>query len=351
MLLVYSCIILLFVLQPNTKRKVTNEKSYCAIICVVLFVIAVLREKVHGDLFYYRINYSGLTNRSYNGMFKSWLEGNQKDFGFYAIAKMFSDIGIDAGVWISLIGLFFAVVFACFVKKYYADGFISTIILLALFYDFTFTGLRQTIALAIVMLSCKYITDKKPIKFIVSVCIATLFHSSALIVLPAYLIAKLRVGFKNILAIFVSLIITIFFPNVLKNIIELVAWNDSLERYSESNIALTWSGYIIQLFMFVFAFVFRKNIDRSDLSVLKNIDCFINLTTVGLCLQTFAVVIAEMFRLSYYYSLCNIVLLPMIIANQVKPNNRTVMYAAVLLSFISYMLYSGAYFSYSYFWS
>ena len=69
--------------------------------------------------------------------------------------------------------------------------------------------IRQYMAWAISLISIKYILENKLIKFIVTVIIAMLFHISAIVVLPLYWLAKLKVNFKKI-AIFSIIILPLF---------------------------------------------------------------------------------------------------------------------------------------------
>jgi hypothetical protein len=75
----------------------------------------------------------------------------------------------------------------------------ATLIFLSLYFFFTFTYLRQALAIAILWNSTKYIVDRKLIKFLICVAIATSFHNSALIFLPVYWICCKRFSQKQIL--------------------------------------------------------------------------------------------------------------------------------------------------------
>ena len=351
MLLVYGGIVLLFFLQPNTKQSFTSQKSFSIFSFLFLFAISALRAKDYGDLIYYERKYNSLPLTAYSELFDSWQNDELKDFGFYAFAKFFADLGVSAEIWMVIIGAIFCALFAYFIYKQSFDPFISVVILLTLFYTFTFTGLRQTMAVSVIFLSYKFISEKKPIWFFVTVGIASLFHSSAMIFLPAYLIAKLKVGWKNVIAVAVSLGISLFAPGFFRSLVENLSWNESLQLYADSDATLTWSGYIIQLFIFIFCFVFRNYIDKTNEQAVGILDNFINLITVGLCFQSFAVVIAEMFRMSYYYSICSTIAIPVLLYLQKDKKNNRILYFPVLISFIAYMLFIQAYFEYTYFWS
>jgi hypothetical protein len=75
----------------------------------------------------------------------------------------------------------------------------ATLIFLALYFFFTFTYLRQALAVAILWNSTKYIVDRKLFKFLACVIIAASFHNSALIFLPTYWICCKRFSQNQIM--------------------------------------------------------------------------------------------------------------------------------------------------------
>lgn len=68
---------------------------------------------------------------------------------------------------------------------------------LYIFYQ-SFNGVRQYIAIAIIFYISKYIYERKLIKFILGIIIASGFHISALIFLPCYIFNKVNLNRKNI---------------------------------------------------------------------------------------------------------------------------------------------------------
>lgn len=72
--------------------------------------------------------------------------------------------------------------------KFSASYFFTAILFLGLMFFFSFTYLRQIIAVAIAWQSIQAIIDRKLWKFLIIVFIAFSFHNSALIFIPAYFI-------------------------------------------------------------------------------------------------------------------------------------------------------------------
>lgn len=67
---------------------------------------------------------------------------------------------------------------------------IALILFLGLFFFFTFTYLRQTIAVGIIWCSYRYITERKLLKFIFFIVLAASFHNSAIIFFPMYFLCN-----------------------------------------------------------------------------------------------------------------------------------------------------------------
>lgn len=352
MLLVYGGIFLLFLLWQKLKGFQNRRKIFCFFAVLVLFLISAMKEiTANGDLRGYANAYSTLPFRSYASLYTEWRADELKDFGFYAFGKFFADLDIPVEVWMGCIALIFACGCGAFFCRYSEDCFLSILIVMTLgYYSFTLSGLRQTVALSVIFLAYHFLLKKKPVHFILSVLVAFLFHSSALIFLPAYWIAKLKIGKKQLVIIVIALLAAVFFPGLLRNIISSVAWNDSLAGYAERDAFLSWSGYVIQLFVLVFCLFFRKSMIYRDDEEREKIDALLNCMVIGLCLQGFSGVVAEMFRVSYYYSIGCLIAVPNVIAANYSGKNRQIMYAGVGVALVAYLLWSGAYRDLIFFW-
>jgi hypothetical protein len=77
----------------------------------------------------------------------------------------------------------------------------ATLIFLGLYFFYTFTYLRQVMAVAILWNSTKYIVDRKLIKFLLCVALAASFHNSALLFFPVYWLCNRRYSITLILIV------------------------------------------------------------------------------------------------------------------------------------------------------
>jgi hypothetical protein len=76
-----------------------------------------------------------------------------------------------------------------------AQRWLSILIFMSLgFFFFSLSGMRQSIGVVIALWGLKYIKEKKILKYIITILIAALFHSSVIIFLVFYFIDKIRVN-------------------------------------------------------------------------------------------------------------------------------------------------------------
>lgn len=350
MILVYGVFFLLLFLYTQKKEMKNAKKFFCISIGILLFAIYALKDinifgNNTGDLIVYVNTYKMLPNRTYVDLFRQWMDGGLKDFLFFAVAKLFADLGVPPEIWIACLGTFFSALFCAFIYRFSDQPLISLLLMLALFFSFTLTGLRQAMAMAILFFAYRFMLEKKLSHFIIAVIIASLFHSTAIIFLPAYFIAKLRLGWKQFVAIAIALVVALAFPSLFVNTIE---WLGFSEGYDDT---LNWSGYIIQLFMLVFCAFSLSDLSK-DLPEEKRyrIQALINCMTVGLCFQGFAIIVGEAFRMSMYYSIGCTAAIPNIIAWRTDSKNRFLWYFTVGSALLLYMLYIRAYSNIHFFW-
>lgn len=83
------------------------------------------------------------------------------------------------------------------IKKYSTDYFVSVFFFLTLgVYTFFFNGLRQGLAMAIFSLAFPYLMNKKFFSYLLVCVIASLFHNSALFLIPFYFIVNFDYKFE-----------------------------------------------------------------------------------------------------------------------------------------------------------
>ena len=96
-------------------------------------------------------------------------------------------ISVDPSVFLAIVSAVFLIPVGVIFKKYSKIPALSFIILASfVIYIFSFSALRQTIAIGITTLSYIYVEKKKVVPFVAMVLFATLFHASAIIFVLVY---------------------------------------------------------------------------------------------------------------------------------------------------------------------
>lgn len=156
-------------------------------------------------------------------------------------------------------------------KKYSKLPVLSFIIYASfIIYIFSFSGLRQTMAIGITTLSYIFIEKKKILPFIGLVFLATLFHSSAIIFIITYPLCNYlnTTKRKYFISFCIGLISLLSLRNILNYIIPFI-FQDSQERYMEYYAGNIRAAYNLAILIFIFflATFLVKNPTRTDLNM------------------------------------------------------------------------------------
>lgn len=125
-----------------------------------------------------------------------------KDPGFSVFVKLTQLVTADYQVFLVIVAVAFTVPLALFIYRYSADPFLSFLLYSTLFYEFfAITGLRQTIATALVVLvGYRLVVDRRFITFLLVFLIAFTIHRSAITFVPFYFLAPRPITRARVLA-------------------------------------------------------------------------------------------------------------------------------------------------------
>ncbi len=167
-----------------------NGKSFCnrlltAGIFWILFCVMALRFDIGND---YR-QYTQTAHEAYVGGYVV------TEAGFNWLVRLL--YGIAGGEYYELMFAVFAFVTLLFFLKAFMRQSVSFSQTFFLFmtmglYFQTFNTVRYYLALSIALYCMKYVLDRDYLKFVFWICIAALFHKSVLLVLPLYWIASME---------------------------------------------------------------------------------------------------------------------------------------------------------------
>lgn len=116
------------------------------------------------------------------------------ELGWQALCLLFRPLGFFA--MIAALALFNCMVYYSFIKKYVPPDYYWFAVFLYVFTPelmlYHLSGMRQSVAISIFLLSINYIYKKDFLRYALLISLATLFHTSAIILLPVYLIGVMN---------------------------------------------------------------------------------------------------------------------------------------------------------------
>lgn len=336
--IIYTVIIIIAGLMTNNNNQL-QRRNYIILVTILLTLVAGLRSIWVGtddtSLYYKHFIFTSDMSLS-----QIW-EYEEKDPLYYVFQKIISYIvGNNYQCILILSAAFYAISAGYLIYKESKNPLVSYIILLSMgFFFFSMNGLRQSLAIGMLMLSYFSLKDKRLLKFLILVAIATAFHKTAAIFLLAYPASRGKLNFVTILMYATAFFACLLFgKSLLGSITEQAGQFDSRFQYyhSVSN-GLTYSG-LMQLVLFgAFAFWNYKKVVRID----KQAVILYILLIWAILFQSMAVIIAEMFRVAMYFSVFLIVLIPKVL-DTLSPKNKRVVTLTLSIALLIYFIFLGS---------
>lgn len=207
-------------------------------------------------------------------------------------------------------------------------------------FQMCFSGMRQSLAMSVSVLSFYFVKKHKLLWFFLSVILASLFHQSALILFIMYPVYYAKI--KKKLLVFVVPIIVLFY--YFNSSIYLFMLRFLGEKYNERYGEISSTGAVTMLILFIVLSVYSFVIsDESKMN--EETFGLRNLLLMSVLLQCFAPVNPIAMRMNYYYLL----FLPLTISkisHREKDNLKSINYIAIIVMeifFLAYFIWKGYY--------
>lgn len=222
----------------NNKKKSGYFFSFCAIM-IPTIVAAIRHISVGTDTSSYITNVF-LTCANFDSLSDVFIYnvGIEKGYIFvnYIVYKIFNNVHVLYGALEFIILIF--IYKACYDNRNKNGEFaLNYFLFLVLFYNKSLNMCRQMMAMSIIIYAFKFITQKKFLKYCFWVCIATLFHRSAIAQILLYyainfIFAKDNfIQFKKMLSIILVMFVVICYEYIMQFIILLISSGGYANRY------------------------------------------------------------------------------------------------------------------------
>ena len=144
-----------------------------------------------GDTYTYVKTFENMPT-TLNGLFP-YMETITKDVGYYTVVSLFKIfISNNVHTYFFIIALFQGIVLMRLYKKYSSNYILSIFLFIAStdYISWMYNGIRQFTAVTITLFAFKYILENRKIPAIIIILFASLFHGTALLLIPFVFIAQ-----------------------------------------------------------------------------------------------------------------------------------------------------------------
>lgn len=328
---IYIIVIIAMVLLRSAFK--SNRKIFCIFAGILLYFLVALRSIQLGlsdTSGIYLSNFNMVSGMTWQSILNYKLPGQ---IVFLLVTKLIRLFTGNYHVYLAIIGIPYIFMTIRLVYRYSKNPLLSIIYFVALYYLYSFFLLRQVIAIAVVLVAYEYLCQDKIAKYIVFVLIATLIHGSAIVFLLALPFCKVKkFDYTNYLLIAIVYLVSVFAPNVVLKLIggyssQMMSWIVNGVYDTKSSISMF--GLIITVLTLIVSHMLKNESSYET-------DMLYNISTLGSMFFAMSNVVTELYRVSLYFSIFNILLISNSIQNIKSRRTRQIVYYSILLVLVFY---------------
>ncbi|MBE5892164.1 MAG: EpsG family protein [Lachnospiraceae bacterium] len=274
-----------------------------------------------------------------------YMAGVDKDEGFYLVSAVLKALVTeDVRVYFFIVGAFQAFLLFRIYRKYSGRYVISFFLFIAStdYVSWMFNGMRQFVAVTITLAAFEFILDKKYIKAILIILFASLFHQSALIVIPFVFIVQGRAWNKRTLFFLALSFIAVVYVDQFTDILDTM-----LQETQYKNVVSDWNEWqddgtnMLRVLVYsvpsILSLVGLRYIRAED-SRLINVCTNMSIISMGLYIISMFTSGIFIGRLPIYFSLYNYILLPWQIDHMFEEKSAKLVYGVMMAAYLGFYL-------------
>jgi transmembrane protein EpsG len=296
---------------------------------ISLVLVSGLRSNI-GDTYFYKHSYEV-------NVFNWDFILSQKDLGFGVLQMVLKNyVSQDPQVLIFTSALLTNLLIFLVLFKYSRMIELSLYVYIAggLFL-ISMNGIRQLLAAAIVFTATKYLIDGNWIKYFFIVIVASLFHQSALILIPIYFLVRSKAWSKSTVVLIISALVIVVgfdqFTSVLFSAIEDTQYGH-YKDFTEGGANVI--RVAVELIPIAIAYLGREKMRE----IFPDSDVIINMSILGFVFMVIATQNWIFARFAIYFSLYQLILISWMI-KLFKKNDQKIVYIGMLACYFLYYFY------------
>ncbi len=278
------------------------NRKYIILVAIILFLLCALRgNRVGSDLGRYETHYDTCFNTEWLKIPSTYQWSN---IGFYYLCKVHSFIfGHNFHGFLVFVALIQSVCLTRLIIKTSVNPYLSYLMYIALgYYVFTYSGLKQAMATAFIMLALICIFEKKKLMFCLMVALAASMHFPAIIFIPAYFWGKHKLRLIDTIYLAVVVVFIYLFREQI-----VVILSDAYGTVVEETAMAGVGGKLIMMVgLIMIGLILRIPQGNVD----EKYSCVFNFMIAAVLLQIFAAYGNVFERLADYYFVFAIIYIP-----------------------------------------
>ena len=307
----------------DIKNKYLRDKIIITLVCMFIVIIQALRKITVG------IDLSGYIPALRISESMDFLAGDKLfnyELGYSLYSQFFAKLNISDQLYLFIVAMTIIIPLGYTWIKNSKIAWLSVFIYLTLgFFTFSFSGLRQSIALAITFYSYKYIKNKQLLRFLLCIILAILFHYSAIVFIAAYPLRYAVLNKNHYYFIVLGFIFTFIFKSKIFSLIYRL-YNGEEGKIEATN---AYTMLLVMIMVLIISYIFGSK-DENNF----NLNIYKNYMLVSIFLQIFASQSNVAMRTTYYYYLFITLLIPEVIANQRDKKIRIIGIGVLVIALI-----------------
>ena len=320
-----AVIILLVFLYHRSPEK--YKYLILLLIGIILISVAGLRYRVGTDYNQYTANY------------KNYLHGDWKlaNGGLIFIAKITSLINCDYAIWFfAMSALTIGLVIYVIKKHSTTVGFSIIIYMLLGCWHTSFNAVKQCAAASIILCGYYFLQNRKFIRWCIVCFIASLFHVTAILMIPVYFLATNKVGKRNIFLIIAIGVICFFSYDYLFEVVGYLKQGEGVTKYNSDNSqnSVNILRVLVACAPVVFCMVNYKKYDFKD----STFAIPFNLSLLNMVANIASMQSIYMSRFCIYTNIFNIFFVP-ILVKPFKKQERILLYGGLFVLYFIFWYY------------
>ncbi|HJC92075.1 MAG TPA: EpsG family protein [Candidatus Mediterraneibacter excrementigallinarum] len=281
------------------------------------------------------------------GRIRSYIAGVNKDQGFYFVSAVIKCIiGNRQAVYFIIVAVIQCFLLFKIYRKYSTSFAVSFFLFIAStdYISWIFNGMRQFVAVTITVACFPWILEKKYVKAIILILIASLFHQSALLVIPFVFIVQGKAWNAKTLVFIAAVVVAVLFADRFTDILDTM-----LAETQYQNVVSDWESWqddgtnILRVLVYsvpaILSLIGIKYIRQEDDPII-NICTNMSIASAGLYVISMFTSGIFIGRLPIYFSLYGYILLPWLIKNMFTKRSAQLIYSTMIVAYIGFYMYS-----------